>query len=75
VVVEGCAELVKRISREWNVPVGLGVAKTIKLGKLPVKFQLSAEKSVIRQDGFGKDWNIRLNVIPVIPSLVNPLFD
>jgi hypothetical protein len=58
------------------VPVGLGDDKTIKLGKLPVKFQLSAEKSVIRQDGFGKDWNIRLNVIPVIPALVkNPLFD
>jgi hypothetical protein len=56
--------------------VGLGDDKTIKLGKLPVKFQLSAEKSVIRQDGFGKDWNIRLNVIPVIPALVkNPLFD
>lgn len=60
---------------KWNVPVGLGVAKTVKLGKLPVKFQLSAEKSVIRQDVFGKEWNVRLNVIPVIPALVkNPLF-
>jgi len=45
---------------KWNVPVGLGVAKIIKFGKLPVKFQLSTEKSFIRQ---------------VIPSLVkNPLF-
>lgn len=60
---------------KWNVPVGLGVAKTIKLGKLPVKFQFSVEKSVVRQDTFGKDWNVRLNVIPVIPALVkNPLF-
>ena len=60
---------------KWNVPVGLGVAKTMKLGKLPVKFQLSVEKSVVRQDTFGKDWNVRLNVIPVIPALVkNPLF-
>ena len=64
-----------RSNNQWNVPVGFGVAKTVKLGKLPVKFQLSAEKSVIRQDGFGKEWNIRLNVIPVIPALVkNPLF-
>ena len=40
--------------------MGLGDDKIIKLGKLPVKFQLSAEKSVIRQDGFGKDWNTSL---------------
>lgn len=60
---------------QWNVPVGLGVAKTIKIGKVPVKFQLSAEKSVVRQDILGKEWNIRLNVIPVIPALVkNPIF-
>lgn len=60
---------------KWNVPVGLGVAKTIKFGKLPVKFQLSMEKSFIRQEEFGNDWKIRLNIIPVIPSLVkNPLF-
>ena len=56
--------------------VGLGVARTMKLGKPPVKFQFSVEKSVIRQDAFGKDWNVRPNVIPVvIPALVkNPLF-
>ena len=60
---------------KWNVPIGLGVAKTIKLGKLPIKFQFSTEKSVIRQDNYGKEWNVRLNVIPVIPALVkNPLF-
>mgnify|MGYP001827943997 FL=1 len=55
--------------------MGLRVAKTIKFSKLPVKFQLSAEKSEERQGDFGMDWKIRLNVIPVIPALVkNPLF-
>ena len=64
-----------RSDDKWNVPLGFGVAKTIKLGKMPVKFQLSAEKSVVRQDDFGKDWNVRLNIIPVIPALVkDPLF-
>ena len=64
-----------RSDNKWNVPLGFGVAKTVKMGKMPVKFQLSAEKSVVRQDDFGKDWNIRLNIIPVIPALVkNPLF-
>jgi hypothetical protein len=46
-----------------------------KFGKLPVKFQLAIEKSIVREDDFGVDWNLRLNIIPVIPGLVkSPLF-
>ena len=60
---------------KWNVPVGLTVAKTTKFGKLPVKFQLGIEKSIVRQDDYGQDWQVKLNIIPVIPSLFpNPLF-
>jgi hypothetical protein len=60
---------------KWNVPVGLGVAKMFKWGKLPVKIQFMVEKSVMREDDFGKDWNFRFNIIPVIPSLIKkPLF-
>jgi hypothetical protein len=55
---------------KWNVPVGLTVAKTTKIGRLPVKFQFGVEKSVVRQDDFGQDWQIKLNIIPVIPALV-----
>ena len=45
------------------------------LGKLPVKFQLTIEKSVVREDDFSLDWNIRFNIIPVMPGLVKkPLF-
>jgi len=58
----------------WNVPLGLLVAKTTKIGGLPVKFQLGVEYSVVSQDDFGQRAQIKLNVIPVIPSLVrNPL--
>jgi hypothetical protein len=29
----------------------------------------------VRQDDFGKDWQVKLNIIPVIPALVkNPIF-
>jgi len=60
---------------EWNVPVGFGVAKMIKFSKTPVKIQFAIEKSVVRQDNFGTDWNFRLNIIPVIPSLIQkPMF-
>jgi hypothetical protein len=60
---------------KWNVPIGLTVAKTTKIGSLPVKFQFGVEKSIVRQDDFGNDWQIKLNIIPVIPALVKkPLF-
>lgn len=60
---------------KWNVPVGLTVAKMTKIGRVPVKFQFGVEKSVVRQDDFGQDWQVKLNIIPVIPALVkNPLF-
>ena len=58
-----------------GLSIGLMAAKTIKFGKLPIKFQFGAEKSIVRQENFGKDWIIRLNIIPVIPSLVKePIF-
>ncbi len=60
---------------EWNVPIGFGAAKMFKFGKVPVKIQFMVEKSVVRQDDFGTDWNFRLNIIPVVPALVQkPLF-
>jgi hypothetical protein len=61
-------------SNKWNVPIGLIVAKTTKIGKIPVKFQLGIEYSVVSQDAFGQVAQVRLNIIPVIPSLVkNPI--
>ncbi len=54
----------------WNVPIGLLVTKTTKFGKMPVKFQVGAEYSVVSQDDYGKRALLKLNIIPVIPSLV-----
>lgn len=54
----------------WNVPVGLFVAKTVKIGKVPVKLQFGVEYSVVSQDEFGQRAQVKLNIIPVIPSLV-----
>jgi hypothetical protein len=60
---------------KWNVPVGLAVSKTTLIGGMPVKFELGIEYSVVRQDAFGQRALIKLNVIPVIPSLIRkPLF-
>ena len=60
---------------KWNVPVGLFVGKMTKIGNIPVKFQLGIEYSVVKQDDFGQVAQIKLNIIPVIPSLIeNPFF-
>ena len=60
---------------KWNVPIGLTVTKTTRFGKQPVKFQFGFEYSVVNQDAFGQRFQVKLNVIPVIPRLIKkPLF-
>ena len=40
----------------------------IKIGKVPVKFRIEAQYSVVRPDDYGTEWNIRLQIVPVIPN-------
>ena len=60
---------------KWNVPIGLVVAKTTRVAGKPVKFQFGLEYSVVSQDDFGTRFQLKLNIIPVIQSLVKkPIF-
>ena len=60
---------------KWNIPIGLAVAKTMKFGKRIIKFQLAFEQSVVSQDDYGRDSQIRFNVIPVIQDpFGSPIF-
>ena len=60
---------------KWNVPVGLYVGKTIKIGKTPVNIKVGLEYSVVSEDAFGKRTAIRFQITPVIPGLIkNPIF-
>ncbi len=54
----------------WNVPVGPQIGKTMMLGKMVVNLRLAAYYSVIHQDVFGQRWQVDLDIIPVIPSLI-----
>jgi hypothetical protein len=54
----------------WNVPVGMGVSKTARVGGMIAKFELGFEYSVVSENAFGQRAMIKLNVIPVIPSLI-----
>ena len=51
----------------WNVPRGLVVAKITAISGHAVKFQFGFEYSVVSQDDFGQRFQIKLNIIPVIP--------
>jgi hypothetical protein len=60
---------------KWNVPVGVFVGKTTKIGNMPVNIKLGLEYSVVSPDDFGKIVAFRLQVTPVIQSLIkNPIF-
>ena len=52
----------------WTVPVNLGVAKTIKVGELPIKLSLEAIYYIEQPDSFGPHWGLQLTIAPVIPN-------
>jgi hypothetical protein len=60
---------------KWNVPVGLYAGKTIRIGRLPVNIKAGVEYSVVSQDDFGQRAQFRIQITPVIPSLIKePVF-
>ncbi len=59
----------------WTVQVGLGVFKTVFLGKLPVRMGVEFRPSIISPDAFGTDWNIEFSFTPVVPNFVDKWFN
>jgi hypothetical protein len=60
---------------KWNVPVGLYVGKTVKIGKMPLNIKAVVEYSVVSEDTFGKRAAFRFEITPVIRSLITePIF-
>jgi hypothetical protein len=54
----------------WTVPVGLGLAKVVKLGRLPVKVQLAVQYMPVHPRISGQEWNVQISITPVIPKLI-----
>ena len=54
-----------------TLPVGLGVTKTVRWGRTPVKLRAEVHYSLVRPDDYGTVWNYRLQVTPVIPNPFN----
>ena len=53
-----------------TLPIGLGVSKMFRLGKLPIKLSFEADYAVIHpRNGPGNEWTFRLNFTPIIKNL------
>jgi hypothetical protein len=53
----------------WTVPVGIGINKTINIGKVPVRFGAEIHYPVIKPDDIvGSNWTIRFSMIPAVPA-------
>jgi len=51
-----------------NLPLGGGIAKTTKIGKMPLRMAAEAQYYVASTDRFAPDWLFKFTVSPVIPS-------
>jgi hypothetical protein len=56
-----------RGSQQWTVPMGGGVGKLFKIGRLPVNTQISGYYNVVRPD-FAANWQIRAQVQFMFPK-------
>jgi hypothetical protein len=54
----------------WTVPIGLGVGKVVKFGRLPVKLQLAVQYMPVHPRIFGQEWNVQIQITPVLPKLI-----
>jgi len=54
----------------WTVPIGAGVGRIVKLGRLPVNVQLSAYYNVVTPDNFGADWQLRFQIQFLLPKSI-----
>jgi hypothetical protein len=57
----------KNGEEKWTLPVGTGVAKTMRIGKTPWKFSLQYWHFVKQADSIGPDFQIRFQLGPVVP--------
>jgi hypothetical protein len=51
-----------------DFPVGFGIVKLVRLGKVPTKLKAEVFYSVIRPESFGTAWSFRFQATPVINS-------
>ena len=56
----------KRTDGRWTVPLGGGIGKILRIGKLPVNAQVQAYYNVAKPDAIG-EWTIRVQLQLLFP--------
>ncbi len=51
-----------------NFPIGVGLNKTLFVGKLPVRVGLEASYYALRSDGIAPEWGMKFSITPVLPA-------
>jgi hypothetical protein len=52
---------------QWTLPVGGGVGRLFKIGKMPVNAQLAAYWNAEKPDTTGADWQVRFQIQFLFP--------
>ena len=52
---------------EWTLPLGGGVGKTLRFGKIPGTMQLHAYYNIEKPDKYGEDWQLRFQINLLFP--------
>src|SRR5271166_727005 len=55
-------------NERWTLPIGGGVGKIVKLGKLPINLQLQAFDNVVTPNRSGADWQLRFQAQLLFPK-------
>jgi len=51
-----------------NLPLGLGISKTSRWGKIPFRISAEVQKYIASTDRFATDWLFRMTISPVLPN-------
>ena len=51
----------------WTVPVGMGIGKAMKLGKIPMTAQLHGYYNIVTPDVTGEEWQMRIQIQLLFP--------
>jgi len=60
------ANYVAAAETSYSIPLNLGIAKTVIIGEMPLKFTIQGQYFVTRPEDLGTDWGIFFQVAPVL---------
>ena len=64
-----------RMEDVWTVPIGVQIAKVVKIDGLPFKLGIGIQYMPVHPSNFGQKWDIQFVVVPgILKPIKRPLF-